>query len=120
MAIRTTPPQDQVSDQKKHYGPHHTAFSWLWSTEIDHRAEFVELTYDVTRGIETVLNVVMNSQLHQQSHGDECDDPDDRPLFSKADNDRLVRLALASVRLLGDEAGVLIDGTNHRKSEGKK
>ena len=107
-----TPESTQTPETPKQCGPHHQPFSWIWKKEPNHRAEFVALTYDVSRGIETVLDVVMNAQLHEQSHGYDGDDPEDRPLFSRADTERLVRLALASAKMLGDEADNLIDRAN--------
>lgn len=120
MVTKTTPPQANAPEQEVQYGPHHHAFSWLHSAEFDPRAELTARTYDVARGIETVLNIVMNAQLHQQSHGDDCTDPDDRPLFSKSDTERLVRLALASAQMLASDADVAITVINRAASrEGK-
>ena len=120
MASKTTPPHDDAPEQGKRYGPHHKAFSWLWNSEPDHRAEFVALTYDVARGVETVFDIVMNTQLHQVLYEDDRTDPDGRPLFSKGDTERLVRLALASARMLGDEADIVINDINRRNSKGGK
>ena len=118
MATKTTLGQDHAPQEEKVFGPHHTSFSWLHSCQHDPRAEFAACTYDVARGIETVLDVAMNAQLHQQSHGDDCTDPDDRPLFSKSDTERLLRLALAAARMLSNDADVVITDINRRARQG--
>ena len=118
MATKNTPQRDQAHEEEKVYGPHHTSFSWLHSDQFDSRAEFAARTLDVARGIETVLDVVMNAQLHQQSHGDDCTDPNDRPLFGKADTECLVRLALASARMLASDADAAISLINKKARHG--
>ena len=120
MANKTTPPQHDAPEQGKRYGPRHTAFTWVYNTQPDARAVFTALTFDVSRGIETVLEIIMNSQLHEQSFSNECTDPDDRPLFGRGDTERLLRLALASARMLSDESEIVINDINRRHSEGKK
>ena len=120
MATKTTLPQDDAPEQEKRYGPHHRAFTWVYTSQPDARAEFTALTYDVSRGIETVLDVVMNAQLHEQSHGYDYDDPDDLPLFGRGDTERLMRLALASAKMLSGQAETVISEINRRNSKGKK
>lgn len=113
MATKTTPPLTPDTTQK--YGPHHQPFTWIYTNKFDPRVELVATTYDVCRGVETCLEIMMNAQLHSQSHYDDTD-PDDRRLLSGGDTERLLRLAIAATRMLATEADAAIIDINRRAS----
>ena len=103
MANKTMPPQEQQPAGMKRYRPHHQAFSWLHSTKFDSSAKLIETTYDICRGVETVLEIIMNESLRVQSDDGDTD-PDYRSLLGTAKTEYLLRLALQATRLLGSAA----------------
>ena len=112
MATKTTPPAAPTPEQEKTFGPHHVPFSWLHCTEFDPSARLVETTFDVCRGVETCLEIVMNERLRMASHGSDDTDEDDRALLHQGDTERLLRLALAATRMLANDADVAITEIN--------
>jgi hypothetical protein len=120
MAPKTTPSQACAPEAEKHFGPHHQAFSWLCSTEFDPRAELVERTYDVCKGVATCLDIVMNEQLRTQSHGGDDTDENDRSLIGASATESLLRLALAATKMLAADADAAIAKINqvsHREEK---
>ena len=97
--------------EPKHFGPLHKPFSWLHKDTFDHRAGFLARTFDVCRGVEICLEIVMGEQLRSQSGADDTD-PEDRSLIGAERTERLLLLALAATRMLADEADMSIDALN--------
>lgn len=111
---------EQGGEAPSHFGPHHSPFSWLHATAFDPRAELLTTTYDVCRGVETCLDILMNAQLRSQSHGDDDTDPENRALLSISDTERLLRLAHAATRMLANDADVAITEINRLNRQGGK
>ncbi len=94
---------DQGSDEEKQE-PLHKPFSWLADgVKNDRRAQFAAMTLDICQGVETCLELVHTSSLerHQES-----------PMMGAGDTDRLLRMAMASIRLLGESAEADIEFLN--------
>lgn len=109
-----------VSSPAAQSTPLHTPFSWLHKhVRNDFQGQFLAQTMDVCRGIETCLNLVMEAQLHAANNAGAEPDPDDRPLLSIGDTERLLRLALVSSKMLADEADSRIDRLNNAGKEAK-
>lgn len=92
--------------------PIHRPFSWVPSAGADdHDAHFAALTVDVAHGLETCLQLVQSTDMaiHAGTWGD-----DERPLLSTVDKERLLLLATAAARLLGDRASDRVDRLNER------
>lgn len=89
--------------------PLHEAFSWVETGVADvHGAEFAALTMDVCRGIETCLQMMHKTDISVLSGaGDE-----DPPVLGTVDKERLLLLASAAARMLGDRADERVDSMN--------
>jgi hypothetical protein len=85
--------------------PTHKPFSWLvGDAKDDQGARFAALTMDICQGVGTCLELVHTSSL----------DSDDGPTLGQHDTDRLLRMAVASMRLLSDSAESSIEHMNKR------
>lgn len=83
--------------------PTHKPFSWLvGSAKDDQNAQFAALTMDICHGVETCLELVHVSNL-ERDHG---------PTLNPNDTERLLRMAMASMRLLGESAESTIEHMN--------
>jgi hypothetical protein len=81
--------------------PIHQAFSWLEEAAADSQdAQFAALSLDVCHGLQTCLSLVYGAD---QSSGPDAD-ADVPPILGTADKERLLLLAGAAVRMLGDRA----------------
>jgi hypothetical protein len=77
--------------------PAHKRFSYLADgVKPSGLNEFLEVTLDITAGIETCLNLVSSNDIAR--------DCVDTPLLEASDSANLLRLAMAASRLLRDEA----------------
>jgi len=87
----------------------HQAFSWVEKGVADvDGAEFAALTMDVCRGIATCLELMHVTDISVNSGaGDE-----DPPILGAVDKERLLLLAQAAARMLGDRADKRVDGMN--------
>lgn len=93
--------QSQVSEKKE---PMHRPFSWLVDgVKNDQHARFAAMTMDICQGVETCLELVHTSTLDRY---------EDAPILGAGDTDRLLRMAMASIRLLGESAESTIDNIN--------
>jgi len=83
----------------------HQPFSWLRDEVKDYpMADFVALTMDICRGIETCLQIVHASDLERSSNA--ALDPEDAelPLLDVFDTTNLLRLSIVSSALLHELA----------------
>jgi len=81
----------------------HKPFSWLADDlKHDQRAQFAATTMDICQGVETCLELVHTSSLERDSG----------PTLNPNDTDRLLRMAMASIRLLGESAEADIEFLN--------
>lgn len=89
--------------------PLHKAFSWVEKGVADVAgADFAALTMDVCRGIETCLELMHVTDISVSSGaGDE-----DPPILGTVDKERLLLLAQAAARMLGDRANLRVDNIN--------
>lgn len=87
----------------------HQAFSWVEPGVTDVAgADFAALTMDVCRGIETCLQLIHVTDISVNSGaGDE-----DPPILGTVEKERLLLLAQASARMLGDRADKRVDEMN--------
>jgi len=85
------------------------AFSWH-NADVppSHQKAFTEYAHDVSNGIATLLLLIEFSDGEAQ---------DDRPFLSKADKATLMRLAIASSRMLATAAEKQIDSENEAYSQ---
>ncbi|WUR14709.1 hypothetical protein E7V67_006260 [[Empedobacter] haloabium] len=92
--------------------PIHQPFSWVPNVgDHDRDAHFAALVLDVCNGVQTCLQLVHTTDLalHARSWGGE-----DQPLLSNTERERLLLLATASARLLGNRASDSVDLLNDR------
>lgn len=99
--------------------PLHKAFSWVEKGVADvGGADFAALTMDVCRGIETCLELIHVTDISVNSGaGDE-----DPPILGTVDKERLLLLAQAAVRMLGERADKRVDDMNkqaHKAAQGR-
>jgi len=94
--------------------PIHQAFSWLVGSAADsHDAQFAALALDVCHGLQTCLGLV---HAADQSSGPDAD-ADVLPILGAADKERLLLLAGAAVRMLGDRASVRVEKLNDQAAK---
>lgn len=87
----------------------HQAFSWVEQGVADvESADFAALTMDVCRGIETCLQLIHVTDISVNSGADD----EDPPILGTVDKERLLLLAQASARMLGDRADKRVDEMN--------
>lgn len=99
--------------------PLHKAFSWVEKGVADvDGAEFAALTMDVCHGIETCLELMHVTDISMGSGaGDE-----DPPILGTVDKERLLLLAQAAARMLGDRANMRVNDMNkqaHKAARGR-
>ena len=83
----------------------HAEFSWLDdSLKNDTHAQFVALTYDITRGAEILFQVAHNDFLDRDAGQD--------TMFSNNQIERLTFMATRALQLLGAEAERMIEVRN--------
>ena len=89
--------------------PLHRASSWLEGTAADSQdAQFAALAMDVCHGLQTCLSLV---HAADQSFGPDAD-ADVPPILGAVDKERLLLLAGAAVRMLGDRAAGRVEKLN--------
>jgi hypothetical protein len=73
---------------------------------VDPSSHFSEITYDVSRGIAMILDMIHTSQLDQEAkrEGGDC-----LPILGYQDRESLMRFAIQSANLLRDKAMENID-----------
>jgi hypothetical protein len=89
--------------------PLHEAFSWVEKGVVDvHGADFAALTLNVCHGVQTCLELMHKTDISVNSGaGDE-----DPPILGTIDKERLLLLATAAVRMLGDRAEERVESLN--------
>jgi len=89
--------------------PLHQAFSWIENGVADvHGAEFAALAMDVCHGIQTCLELMHVTDISVSSTaGDEAP-----PVLGPVDKERILLLATAAVRMLGDRAEERVGSMN--------
>jgi len=89
--------------------PSHQAFSWLEGAAADSQdAQFAALALDVCHGLQTCLGLVHAAD--QSSASDvNAEHP---PILGAVDKERLLLLAGAAVRMLGDRAAGRVEKLN--------
>ncbi|GGX76822.1 hypothetical protein GJV26_17000 [Massilia dura] len=83
----------------------HQPFSWTSPGAGGHDcAAFIALTMDVSRGIETCLQLVNSSNMER--HANTMADPgtETPPVLDRIDTENLLRLAIVSARMLAADA----------------
>ena len=101
-----TPPLDDSSAV-------HKPFSWLRDEVKDHpMANFVALTMDVCRGIETCLQIVHASDLERSSNAEVDPEDAELPVLNVFDTTNLLRLSIASAALLHEVAAKKLGSIN--------
>jgi len=94
--------------------PIHRAFSWLEGAAADSQdAQFAALTLDVCNGLQTCLGLV---HAADQSSGPDAD-ADFPPILGAVDKERLLLLAGAAVRMLGDRAAGRVEKLNDQAAK---
>lgn len=89
----------------------HQPFSWLHSSlKNDSGAQFIARTRDVCNGVALCLELVHMSDVDRAT----CVPP----LLSVCDTERLMQLALVSVRMLAESAACEIEALNDRAQQG--
>lgn len=97
--------------------PIHRAFSWLEGTAADSRdAQFAALALDVCNGLQTCLGLV---HAADQSTGPDAD-ADSPPILDAVDKERLLLLAGAAVRMLGDRAAGRVEKLNDQAAKASR
>jgi len=98
-------------------GPIHRAFSWLEGAAADSQdAQFAALALDVCNGLQTCLGL---AHAADQSSGPDAD-ADFPPILGAVDKERLLLLAGAAVRMLGDRAAGRVEKLNdHAAKDGR-
>lgn len=97
--------------------PIHEAFSWLDKDVADlHSAEFVALTMDVCHGVQACLQLIHSTDLRTNSGAGE----EDPPILGGVDKERLLLLATAAMRMLGDQAEDRVESINKQAWEARK
>jgi hypothetical protein len=87
-------------------------FSWLYDgAELDQYGRFAGRTMDVCRGIHACLELINSSDL-SRTNGD-------APLLGAFHTSALLRFAMASAELLGDDVDQSIDWINKRSLKEK-
>lgn len=88
--------------------PLHEPFSWVDGPDKDGAATFAALTMDVCQGVHTCLQLIHSTDLCTNSGaGDE-----DPPVLGSVDKERLLLLATAAMRMLGDRADDRVESFN--------
>jgi hypothetical protein len=97
--------------------PLHQAFSWIADGAPDvHGAEFVALTLDVCHGVQTCLQLIHSTDLRTNSGvGDE-----DPPPIGSVEKERLLLLATAAMRMLGNQAEERVEAINAQAWESRQ
>lgn len=90
--------------------PRHEPFSWVDGPDKDGAATFAALTMDVCQGVHTCLQLIHSTDLCTNSGaGDE-----DPPVLGSVDKERLLLLATAAMRMLGDRGYDRVESLNSR------
>ena len=99
--------------QFDHNSAVHQPFSWLDDAAKTYpMADFVELTMDVSRGVHACLEIIEASNLECSWNAEL--DPEDAtlPTLNRNDTGKLMRLAIATIRLLREHADHNLDWLN--------
>lgn len=97
--------------------PMYEAFSWLDKDVANvHSAEFVALTMDVCHGVQTCLQLIHSTDLCTNSGAGE----EDPPILGGVDKERLLMLATAAMRMLGDQAEERVESINKQAWKARK
>ena len=99
----------------------HEPHSWLnGDAKYDPAARLAALTMDVCDGIETCLGLVHSSDIQRQMNTDADAGQEVPPTLNTNDTERLLRLAMVTVRMLASASEKTIDRANkHAAGEGK-
>lgn len=90
--------------------PVHEPFTWVDEPDKGGAAAFAALTMDVCQGVHTCLQLIHSTDLCTNSGaGDE-----DPPILGAVDKERLLLLATAAMRMLGDRAKDRMESLNSR------
>ena len=86
----------------------HQSFSWLVEDlHMNTPAQFMAITLDISRGIQTCLSLIYASDLAREQRDDASP-----PLLNVADTESLTRMAMAAARMLSERAQGHIDVLN--------
>jgi hypothetical protein len=95
-------------------GPIHRAFSWLEGAAADsHDAQFAALALDVCNGLQTCLGLV---HAADQALAPDAD-AEALPILGTVDKERLLLLAGAAMRMLGDRAAGRVEKLNDQAAK---
>lgn len=96
----------------------HQPFSWLADEAKDlPMADFVSLTMDVCDGIHSCLQIIHVSDLERSSNADLDPEEAKVPAVNANDAGKLLRLCIATTRLLRDHTAHKIDWINAHGAE---
>jgi hypothetical protein len=86
----------------------HQSFSWLVEDlHMNTPAQFMAITLDISRGIQTCLSLIYASDLAREQRDDAFPPP-----LNVADTESLTRMAMAAARMLSERAQGHIDVLN--------
>jgi hypothetical protein len=115
-SLHTATDLDQATDspdQARDTGAAFTPFSWLNSgLENDFNAQFHALTMDVCRGVETCLQILHSDRLTQTTNEWADAGQEQTPVLEPHHGERLLLLATASMRMLGQVSEERIEAMN--------
>ena len=115
MPDTNTPEQSPTFDNSSAV---HQPFSWLGDDVKDHPiADFVALTMDVGRGVQTCLEIVHLSDLVRSENAELDPEDAELPAVNGYDASNLLRFTIAAARLLHESAARQIDSVNMRGVE---
>ena len=96
----------------------HQPFSWLGDDVKDHPlADFLALTMDIGRGMQTCLEIVHLSDLVRSENAELEPEQAELPAVNGYDAGNLLRFTIAAARLLHESAARQIDSVNMRGVE---
>jgi hypothetical protein len=105
-------PSFNTSDQSN-TNPTHQDFQWIHGPGREEKfADFIELTRDITAGIDSSLQIIYASELAREMNLDAEADDQSAPAIGKTDAANLMRLSMAVIKLLHHNAQEHIDALN--------
>ena len=87
----------------------HRPFTWVGDHVDQHKSEFIEITYDVARGIVMALDMILISDLEEQAmeNGSDC-----TPILDPQDREIMLLFAKSAAKLLHMQADTEINFLN--------
>jgi hypothetical protein len=97
----------------------HQGFHWINGPSKDSAyASFLEMTYDLTAGINLCLEIAHASELQREANRDADEGEAAAPAVGAFDAEKLLRMAIVSSSLLTQEAMRRIESENAQVTEG--